>query len=222
MSRKVIVIVVSVIVIVAAVFAAVAWFVPVLKVANVQVTGATRTDPDQVVEVSGIREGDNLLRINATDAALAVVDLPWVGSVTVNRKLPDTVEVKLTEREAVVFVNRPDGDHVIDTEGLPIIIGAPPFGTIGITGTQEEDPDVLPDVIAVVNAIDAYDSELKGQIESIHAPDRFDILLKLNDGREIYWGSAENNHDKAVAMSTVIKREGQHWNVSSPSMVTVR
>ncbi len=222
MRKKVIAIVVAVIVVMVAILAAVAWFVPVLKVSSVEITGATRTDTEVAEELSGINIGDNFLRIDAAAAATAIADMPWVGSVTVNRRLPSTVEIALTEREAIVFVKRPDGDHIIDTEGLPIIIGPPPFGTIEVTGTREEDQDVLPAVIDVVNAINDYNPDLKGQIATIDAPDRFDLLLRLNDGREIYWGSSENNHDKAVALSTVIKREGQRWNISSPSMVTVR
>ena len=77
------------------------------------------------------------------------------------------------------------------------------------------------ELVAIRSLLDE-NAQLKEQIATIDAPDRFDILLRLNDGREIYWGSSENNHDKAVALSTVIKREGQEWNISSPSMVTVR
>lgn len=222
MRKKVIAIVVSVVVVLVAILAAVAWFIPILKVESIEITGATRTDTELAEELSGISSGDNLLRIDATAAALAIADMPWVSSVTVNRKLPSTVEIDLSEREAAVFVNRADGDHIIDTDGLPIIIGAPPFGTIEVTGTREDDPDVLPAVIEALNAINDYEPELKGQIAAIDAPDRFDLLLRLDDGREIYWGSSENNHDKAVALSAVIKREGQEWNISSPSMVTVR
>lgn len=222
MSRKIIALITAVVLGVVFILAAVAWFVPIFKVDTVEIMGATRTDIEQAEELSGITAGDNFLRIDATQAARSIADMPWVRSVTVNRNFPSTVEIQLTEREAAVYVNRDDGDHVIDTEGLPIIIGTPPFGTVEVTGTSEEDPDVLPAVIEVINAITGYQPELKEQIATIDAPDRFDILLRLNDGREIYWGSSENNHDKAVALSTVIKREGQEWNISSPSMVTVR
>lgn len=222
MSRKVISVVVVVVVALAVIAGAVAWFVPVLKVESIEFTGATRTDTELAQDLSGINTGDNFLRVDATAAARAIVDMPWVDTVTVNRKLPSTVEIILEEREPAVFVRRADGDHIIDSEGLPIIIGTPPFGAIEVTGTREDDPDVLPAVIDIVNALNDYDPALKETVASIHAPDRFDVLLRLKDGREIYWGSSENNHDKAVAMSTVIKREGQYWNISSPSMVTVR
>lgn len=222
MSKKIIALVVTAVISVVLILGAVSWFVPIFKVESVEIIGATRTDTEQAQELSGINQGDNFLRIDATQAARAIADMPWVSSVTVNRTFPSTVEIELAEREAAVFVKRDDGDHVIDTEGLPIIIGTPPFGTVEITGTSEDDPDVLPAAIEVINAITDYKPELKEQIATIDAPDRFDILLKLTDGREIYWGSSENSHDKAVALSTVIKREGQEWNISSPSMVTVR
>ncbi|BAU96490.1 cell division protein FtsQ [Corynebacterium suranareeae] len=222
MNKKVIAIVVGVVVAVAAILGVVAWFVPILKVGTIEVTGATRTDPDQVVEVSGIVEGENLLRIDATSAGHNIVGLPWVKSVTVNRTLPSTVTVDLVEREPAVFVKRSDGDHIFDSEGKEILIGTPPVGTVEVSGTDEQNTEVFPAVIEVINAIKLQDAQMVENIQIVDAPDQFDISLKLNDGREIYWGSSENNHDKAVAMSTVLKREGQHWNISSPSMVTVR
>lgn len=222
MPKKIIAIVVAVFVLLAMTLAVVAWFVPLFKVSSIEITGATRTDTDIARELSGIEVGDNFLRIDETAAGLAIVDMPWVSSVTVNRTLPSTVEIALEEREPAVFVRGRDGDLIIDTEGLPVLIGTPPFGTIEVTGTRDDDPDVLPAVIDIITAINDYEPELKEQIATIDAPDRFDILIRLTDGREIYWGSSENNHDKAVAMSTVINREGQQWNISSPSMVTVR
>jgi len=222
MSRKAIALITTAVVVLIAIAVAVAWFVPVFKVESIEINGAVRTDTEVAREVSGITAGDNLLRIDATAAAHAIAEMPWVASVTLNRKLPSTVDITLTEREAAVFIRRSDGDHIIDTEGQPIVIGTPPVGTIEVTGTRYDDPDVLPAVIDVITAIDDHDPKLREVIATIEAPDQFDILLRLTDGREVYWGSSENNHDKAVALSTVIQREGQRWNISSPSMVTVR
>lgn len=222
MSRKAIALITTAVVVLIAIAVAVAWFVPVFKVESIEINGAVRTDTEVAREVSGITAGDNLLRIDATGAAHAIAEMPWVASVTLNRKLPSTVDITLTEREAAVFIRRSDGDHIIDTEGQPIVIGTPPVGTIEVTGTREDDPEVLSAVIDIISAIDDHDPKLREVIATIEAPDQFDILLRLTDGREVYWGSSENNHDKAVALSTVIQREGQRWNISSPSMVTVR
>lgn len=222
MSKKVITLVTLGVVALVAIAVAVAWLVPVFKVNSIEFTGAVRTDTEVAEEVSGIGSGDNLLRIDVAGAAQAIADLPWVKSVTVNRNPPSSVEIILTEREAVVFVSRVDGDHIIDSDGLPIIIGEPPFGTVEVTGTSEDDPDVLPAVIDIVTTLGDYDPALKDAVASIDAPDQFDVMLRLTDGREIYWGSSEDNYAKAVAMSTVINRGGQQWNISSPSMVTVR
>lgn len=222
MSKKAIALVTTVVIALVAIAAAVAWFVPVFKVESIEINGAVRTDTEVAREVSGITAGDNLLRIDATGAAHAIAEMPWVSSVTLNRRLPSTVEITLTEREAAVFIRRPDGEHIIDTEGQPIVVGTPPVGTVEVTGIREDDPEVLPAVIDIIRAIDDYDPELRNIIATIEAPDQFDVLLRLTDGREVYWGSSKNNHDKAVALSTVVQREGQRWNISSPSMVTVR
>lgn len=222
MKKKTIAIVVAVLVAIAAILGAVAWFVPILKVSSIEVNGTAATDPAAVIETSGIVEGENLLRVNVNSAAHNIVELPWVKSVTINRKLPGTISVEVQERVAAVFQSSADGDVIYDTEGKAIIIGTPPPGTVEVKATDADNPEILPAVISVINSIREQDAAMLNNVATVEAPDQFDILLKLKDGREIYWGSAENNHDKAVAMSTVLKREGQHWNISSPSMVSVR
>lgn len=222
MRRKTLGWAIAALLVLAVVLAAVSWFIPIFKVGTIEITGAVRTDPAEIEEVSGIIDGGNLLRLDATAAATSIAALPWVDSVTVSQHLPSTVDIELVEREAALYVRRADGEHVIDTEGRTILIGAPPSEAIEVSGTKEDDSDVLPAVIDVIRAIDAHDHNVRGLIASIDAPDQFSMTLHMTDGKEIFWGSSDNSHDKAVALATVVKREGQSWNISSPSMVTVR
>ncbi|MFP7364465.1 FtsQ-type POTRA domain-containing protein [Corynebacterium callunae] len=221
-KKKTIAIAAVSLVVIAAILAVVAWFVPILKVNTIEVTGAPITGAVVVEETSGITVGENLLRVDASGAAHKIAELPWVKTVTINRKIPSTIAIEVQERVAAVFQNTADGNVIYDTEGKPIIIGTPPPGTVEVTATDAANEAILPAVISVINSIRDQDAALLNNVATVEAPDQYDILLKLKDGREIYWGSAENNHDKAVAMATVVKREGQHWNISSPSMVSVR
>lgn len=59
-------------------------------------------------------------------------------------------------------------------------------------------------------------------VESIEARSPNTFVLKLNDGRTVVWGASENNANKALALDTVLQREGQEFNISNPQQVTVR
>lgn len=197
----------------------VAWAVPVLKVNEVQVTGTNHLPEEQVREVVGVEPGENMLRVNVAAAAAAVAEFPWVKSVSVSRAWPDTIAVAVTERSAVLYTREGDQTRLIDESGVPFLIAEPPPETVAVDGAATADPEAMVAVAEVVHSVPTGIRELVGHVE---VPDPLEITFHLDDGRTVYWGSAENNHDKALAMETVLGREGQHWNISNPTMVTVK
>lgn len=197
----------------------VVWSTPVLAVKNFDVSGTTNVSVEEVEEVSGISRGDNMVRLDTAAAAQSIAGLPWVRTVTVERRFPSTVGVEVQEREPVMFLREPDGDHLIDSTGHVFAISPAPEGTMEVTGPAVDDPAVMAQLVDVVNSIDP---EVRLQVARVSVPSEWEIEFELHDGRTVFWGAPENNHDKALAMRTVLTREGQHWNVSNPNLVTVR
>ena len=195
------------------------WSVPVLKVGKITVTGSQQTAEEDIVNATGITPGANIVRVDAARAARNVAALPWVERAHVERRFPGTVVVEVTERSAVLYVTRPDGEHLIDATGAPFIIGPPPVGAVEITDTREDDRELFAGVAAVVESLD---EPLRAQLARVRAPGPYEITLVLLDGREIYWGAPEDNHDKSRAASAALSREGRVYNVSDPVQVTVR
>ncbi|HHU66707.1 FtsQ-type POTRA domain-containing protein [Corynebacterium sp.] len=198
---------------------AVVWVFPVLRVNNYAVTGNVHSPEEYVIEATGVSQGDNLVRVDAGQAARGVVDLPWVRSATVSRQWPSTLVVDVTERQALLYSSEADGDHLIDEEGRPFIIDVPPESSVEVTGDLREDLEVLADVAAVISSLPEH---VRAMVSTIDAPGRYELALRLHDGRTVYWGASESNHDKSLAMQTAIQRPGEHWNVSNPTLLTVR
>ncbi|MDO5668827.1 MAG: FtsQ-type POTRA domain-containing protein [Corynebacterium sp.] len=195
------------------------WAFPILRVNSYEVSGNVHSPEEYVVEATGVELGDNLVRVDAGSAAQGVAELPWVRSATVTRQWPGTLGVEVTERQALMYSRESDGEHLIDTEGRPFVIDTPPEGAIEVTGALREDPEAL-DLVA--DALMALPEHVRALIAEVEVPGKNEITLRLQDGRTIFWGASESNHDKALAMQTVIQREGGHWNVSNPALVTVR
>lgn len=79
------------------------------KVRTVTVAGAEKYTPWSVMEASGIQEGENLISLNTISAAARVLKaLPYVESVQVGIKLPDTVNIEIKEYE-VAYAIRDQG-----------------------------------------------------------------------------------------------------------------
>lgn len=219
MSKKLIAGTLAALVTLVAIAVGMLWAFPVLQVSDYEVTGNDRLPDEVVQEATGVVAGENMMRVDVADAAAGVAALPWVRSVTVARQWPSTLGVEVTERQAVLYAGDPDETHLIDETGTPFLIDVPPETAVEITGGGQDDPDVLREVAEVVGAIPDHVLE---QVARVDAPSAPDIEFHLHDGRTVYWGANENNHDKALAMETVLTQVGQHWNISAPTMVTVR
>ncbi|WPF67935.1 cell division protein FtsQ/DivIB [Corynebacterium sp. 21KM1197] len=219
LSLRVWLIIAASIVVLLAGAAAVLWTQPVLKVSAVEVTGTHHLPVEQVREISGVAEGQNLVRVNESAAATAVAQLEWVDSVTVSRSLPSTVHIAVTEHAPVLFKREGDQSLLIDTHGQAFAYGEPPEGTVEATGEGVNDEATMKTLVEAVNAVDPG---VRAQVASVSVPNQWEIEFRLADGRVVYWGSLEDYQDKALAMRTVLTREGQRWDVSNPRLVTVR
>ena len=96
--------------VVAVVFALLLGMSIFFKVEHVQVTGCNKYIPWDVGEASGIETGSNLLTISRAQIGGNIIyRLPYVDTVSVGIKLPDTVIIEITELDAVYAIEDADG-----------------------------------------------------------------------------------------------------------------
>lgn len=80
------------------------------KVKTITVTGAEVYSPWAVREASGITEGVNLLTFGRAKASGQITaNLPYVKSVRIGIKLPDTVNIEIEEEDVVYAIRSEDG-----------------------------------------------------------------------------------------------------------------
>lgn len=80
------------------------------KVEKITVSGANAYSEWVIREASGIQEGDNLMTINRPRASGRIVaELPYVKSVRIGIKLPDTVNIIIEEVNVVYAISSTDG-----------------------------------------------------------------------------------------------------------------
>ncbi|WP_293768725.1 FtsQ-type POTRA domain-containing protein [uncultured Corynebacterium sp.] len=216
MTRTALSITAGVIVALLAIAGVVVYTVPVFTVDRVEVEGAGHVSQEQVEQASGLTIGENLVRVDAQQAATGIAGLPWVKSVTVERAFPSTVHVELTERTAVAYTDSTDGPHLIDAEGEEFIIDTPPAEAVELTG-GESGSENWRGAVAVLAALPA---DLRAQAQTLDTADKYNYVFRLKDDRIITWGANEDNANKARAFAAVLKMEGQEWNISNPELVS--
>lgn len=88
------------------------------RVNSVTVLGNARYTAQEIVEASGIKAGDNLVALSKGKIASVIrTRLPYVESVAIRRRLPDSVEITVRERVAVASVDSSDGRWLISSQG---------------------------------------------------------------------------------------------------------
>lgn len=87
-------------------------------VKKVEVRGAQRLNREEIVALTGVAPGQNLLKLHLKTVGQQVARNPWVATVRVQRFFPGTVAVSITERKPVAVVNL-GLLYYLDTTGEP-------------------------------------------------------------------------------------------------------
>lgn len=88
-----------------------------LTVNDVVVQGRGRTSGDAILAALGAARGTPMLAINPSAAKARLEALPWIRSAAVERLLPDTLYVQVTERQPLALWQRKGKLELIDREG---------------------------------------------------------------------------------------------------------
>lgn len=88
-----------------------------LEVQEVLVEGRNETDRTAVMAAIQVKRGDPIMKFDPEAARAGLERLRWVATATVERRLPDTVFVKLDERRPMALWQRDGKLALIDRDG---------------------------------------------------------------------------------------------------------
>ncbi|NCT40899.1 MAG: FtsQ-type POTRA domain-containing protein [Alphaproteobacteria bacterium] len=169
------------------------------KVDNILIEGRVHTDPEILKAIINVRRGEPLFAFDPKQAKEGVEKIAWVESAHVERRLPDTLYIKLNERKPLALWQQDKKLKLIDTHGdvipvsnldpfynLVIVLGdEAPKNTAALFNTLIGEPEIFKDV------------ESAGLI----ADRRWDIIMK-NDMR-----IKLPENDVALAVSRLAKAQ---------------
>jgi cell division protein FtsQ len=161
---------------------------PTFAVRAIAVSGNRRASTDELVRASGLQPGNNLFTADLESAERAVSQQPWVKSVELHRRLPATVQIRVTEREPAMVVDLDrlyfaDADGVLfkralggDDLDLPVVTG------VSRVQFQEHREGVEAQLRAVAGVIELYRArglEARYRLEEIAVDDEDGLTLQL-------------------------------------------
>lgn len=188
-----------------------------LKVAKIEVRGAAYYTNEQIIKSSEIQVGDNLFAINKFAVSSKILaDFPYLESIKITRRLPDTFIFDVTERKPCGYIDTEDQRWIIDragyllervektkqVSGANIIAGeqllAPKPGG-KINWAEEEKRNAL---VAVLGELTSYN--LVEKVREVNVSALYSIQFTYEDRLKIVIGSTEDIAKKFKMLQAVL------------------
>lgn len=212
-ERRIILTIFTFLVVIGAIIGSITVF---LKVADIEVEGLTRYKKDDVIKTSGIKVGDNMFAINKFEVAEKILNAyPYLETIKIRRKLPDTFVFEITERVPAAYIQADGKSWIIDGKAhilkmleedemvdLPKIIGGTAVvPTVGkeLVLSKTEQSDALKKVLAALKK-----SGIAEKIRRIEIEKFYDIKMVYEDRFMVSFGDSETFPRKIEMLKAVI------------------
>jgi len=155
-----------------------------LRITEIEVHGALTHPDEEIISVSGIAPGDNMMLINTQDAERSIrAAMPIISEANISRSLPDRIIIQIKESVAFAAIRHRTGVLIIDSAGRVL----------------EQTNAASPGLIEI-RGIETIDSAVGGPLRTVQADGMrlqymTDVLAALEDagiGDDVTYLEVEN------------------------------
>jgi cell division protein FtsQ len=193
------------------------------RVADIRVEGRATTDRETILDALGARPGVPILAVDPVRAKQQLESLPWVRSALIERRLPDTIYVRLVERQPMALWQHGGRIELIDHSGavipvsrldrfakLPMVVGEDAARHAAeLLAMLSREPDIAARVTA---AVDVGDRRWNLRIDN-----SIDVLLPSDDPDAAWADLARLQRNTAI-----LQRDVQAIDMRLPDRLVVR
>lgn len=205
------------------------------KCSRIDVLGNVRYNPEEIIAVCGISEGDNLLRIDISDAERKIADsLAYVDKASVRKSYPTRVEITVTEAEKWYCVEQSGVTAAVSRGGkiveqcaagdLPVVRGmdAESLKTGAWLKSKTDGKTEIP-----AELLNAAEKSGLTNVTSVDVTDKFSVKVVVDNRITLEIGSPTDAEAKFIIAKSIIDRDiGETDNItmllSNPDKVAVR
>jgi cell division protein FtsQ len=140
---------------------------PSFAVRTIEITGAVHTPPASLRQATRRYEGVNLFQIDIARVQHDLRGLGWVSRIDIEKKLPDTLRIKITERKPVALVRLNDRLLYVDQAGTPFAELSPRVGDDDLPLITSAEGPELARSVAFVTALRKSDRALYARVSEV-------------------------------------------------------
>ncbi|UCH87527.1 MAG: FtsQ-type POTRA domain-containing protein [Dehalococcoidia bacterium] len=127
------------------------YFTPILRVQEVQVTGAQTLDTHSLAELADLK-GASMFTVPLDDAQERLAALPMIKSVKAERHWPHTIRLVVEERQPWAYWYTQEDEYVVDADGV-VLEGTMPAPDALIIYHQDSSAQFQPGDIIDADAV---------------------------------------------------------------------
>jgi cell division protein FtsQ len=202
------------------------YFSSWLRLEGVEVSGTSQLSDEEVLAAADVPLDDPLVRVDLDEIEARLEGrLTAVKSVDASRQWPHDVRIEVEEWQPLAVVLEGASFTFLaesgDTFTFAQMPKQPPASLPQVRVGSQADRLALEEAAAVVASLD---EAVTKRVDHIEVETADQILLQLQDGREVTWGSAEQSDDKAEVLLNLLEArpQAQVYDVSVPSLPTTR
>jgi cell division protein FtsQ len=154
---------------------------------TIDVGGAVHTSRAAIDQVTKEYAGTNLFRLDISRLQRELGKLPWVGRVEIEKKLPDTLRIRLVERVPIALVQSGDQLQYVDDHGVAFAPLSAAVGDRELPVIRDAAGAELARAVALVSEMRARDPQVFSRISEVRpvAPRGF-ALFDRELGAEVF------------------------------------
>jgi cell division protein FtsQ len=144
----------------------------------IEIAGATHTPRAAIDAVTNQYVGANLFRIDIARLQADLRRLGWVKRIEAEKKLPDTLRIRIVEREAVALAAAGDRMTYVDEDGVAFAELSPSVGDTDLPLITNASAAELARCVALVRELRTSDPQIYSRISEVKpvAPNGFALF----------------------------------------------
>ena len=192
---------------------------PIFNIKDIKVINNSQITSENIISLSGIKTGENLFKFSSIKAQNGIKENPYIESVKVNRKFPNTIEIDVKERTATYSVDFLGKYAYINNQGYILEISEDSKNMtkiLGITTPEdqiaagnrlnEEDLEKLEDVLKMTAVM--TENNLNDKVTSIDIKDKNEYIIYLEEEQKtVHIGDSSNLNNKILYILAILEAE---------------
>lgn len=199
----------------------VVYFTSVLALRTVSVVGAGQSVEQQVRAQLAPQLGVPLAEVDTAAVQQALDGIPDIAATTVDRSWPNGLRVTVRQRVAVAVTKANDAWWSLDASGVPFAptkVKPAKLMPIELATPGAQDPSTT----AALSVVDSLPDSVSALVSSVRAASPYRIELLLADKRTVIWGDSSAGEQKAKVLPVMLQQPGSVFDLSDPTMVSVK